>query len=125
MANNQKTQSLPKLTRKLEFQNLSKNGSRVYGGSNIIANFLENDFGHLRCGWTIPKYVGNAVVRNRIRRWCREFFRSNLNSGWNPPIDMNVIIRKREKDFYKSLEFSEFEKSLSSLVRKIEKRRSE
>ena len=76
----------------------------------------------MRCGWTIPKYVGNAVVRNRIRRWCREFFRSHLNSGWNPPIDMNVIIRKREKDFYKKLEFSEFNRGLESLVKKVEKR---
>jgi ribonuclease P protein component len=123
--NKQKSKALSRLTKKLEFQSLSKNGTRVYGGQYILANFQHNELGHLRCGWTIPKYVGNAVVRNRIRRWCREFFRSNLNAGWNPPIDMNVIIRKRDREFYKALGFEEFSKSLLSLKNKVEKRLNE
>lgn len=125
MGNKQRSKTLPKLTKKLEFQNLNKSGYRAYGGQSILANFKPNEFGYLRCGWTIPKYVGNAIVRNRIRRWCREYFRSGVSAGWNPAIDMNVIIRKRDKSFYKELEFSEFNKSLSALIRKVEKRLSE
>lgn len=119
MASN-KFQSLPKIRSRRDFEILSKSGKRTHVNSWLLFNYKENFEGHLRCGWTIPKYVGNAVVRNRIRRWCREFFREQKKLKWNPEIDLNVVVRKREKNFYKQLSHSEFKGILHRGVRKLD-----
>lgn len=48
---------------------------------------------HPRIGVTVSKKVGNAVVRNRIRRWVRELFRQNKT--WFPAGQDIVIIAKK------------------------------
>lgn len=113
---------LRKLRKRTEFLEISKTGQRVYVGRTLLANVAKNDLGHFRCGWTIPKYVGSAVTRNRIRRWCREFFRKAVDEGWDPSIDMNLVIRKQDKQFYRELTFDSFKKSLESMRGKISKR---
>jgi len=113
---------LRKLRKRTEFLEVSKNGQRIYVGKGLLANVARNNKGHFRCGWTIPKYVGSAVTRNRIRRWCREFFRAAVNEGWDPSVDMNLVIRKQDKEFYKKLEHGSFKRSLRALKEKISKR---
>ena len=45
---------------------------------------LPNDLTHNRFGFVISKRVGNAVVRNRIRRRLKETIRSlPLTDGWD------------------------------------------
>ena len=42
--------------------------------------------GPTRIGLTTTRTLGNAVVRNRLRRWARETYRmhySNLETGWD------------------------------------------
>ena len=119
---NKKLASLPKIRSRRDFEFLSKKGKRVHINSWLLFNYKENQLGHLRCGWTIPKYVGNAVVRNRIRRWCREFFRDQRKLKWDPEIDLNVVVRKREKSFYKQLSHSEFKNILERGKNKLEQR---
>lgn len=60
-----------------------------------------------RLGITVTKKVGNAVVRNRIKRLCREFFRLNKHqiTGYR---DINIIAKKQAaalpaKDVFSSL----------------------
>ncbi len=46
-----------------------------------------------RLGITVSKKVGTAVVRNRLKRMCREFFRVNrcaLGGAW----DIHIIARQ-------------------------------
>ena len=46
-----------------------------------------------RLGVTVSRRVGNAVVRNRIKRGVREWFRRNRES-LKDPVDLIVIARK-------------------------------
>ena len=71
-------------------------------------NFVENPSGHLRCGWTLPRQVGPAVVRNRLKRWSRVYFRARMKADQTLPIDLNLVFRKTEGDFYKKLSYERF-----------------
>jgi ribonuclease P protein component len=71
---------------------LSASGKAVRDQYFIIA-FAKSREGRTRLGITASKRVGNAVVRNRLKRIIREIFRisRNLIDGhW----DINVIAKK-------------------------------
>ncbi|MGI9480894.1 MAG: ribonuclease P protein component [Hyphomicrobiales bacterium] len=59
------------------------------------------DQGAVRVGFTVTKKVGNAVVRNRIKRRLREAVRLALPEHASPGYDYVVIGRKGslERDF--------------------------
>jgi len=46
----------------------------------------------VRVGFTVSKKVGNAVVRNSIKRRLREFYRQNKSLFI--PADMNIVAKK-------------------------------
>ncbi len=71
-------------------------------------NYIESQTGRLRCGWTLPRQVGPAVVRNRLKRWSRVYFRARLKEGHTLPVDLNLVFRKTEGDFYKKLSYERF-----------------
>ncbi len=56
--------------------------------------YAKGDAGVSRLGITVSKRVGNAVVRNRIKRLVREWFRLRCAGGdecWN----LNIIAKKK------------------------------
>jgi ribonuclease P protein component len=70
-------ESFPKrarLTQRSEFLSLSRHGRRVHTSHFVILS-KANDAEQNRLGVTVTTRVGNAVVRNRIKRVVREFFR--------------------------------------------------
>lgn len=69
-----------------------------------------------RLGVTIPKRTGNAVVRNRWKRWIRESFRtqpSRVPAGWD------IVVRPK-KDATPS--WNAIERSLPKLIGKAIRR---
>jgi ribonuclease P protein component len=48
---------------------------------------------HSRLGVTVSSQVGNAVIRNRIKRLVREIFR-HLRSVLVDPVDVVIIARR-------------------------------
>lgn len=48
----------------------------------------------LRTGVSVTKKLGNAVVRNRLKRVVREFFRLHRES-MNPNADIVVVVKKQ------------------------------
>lgn len=87
----------------------------------------------MRCGWTLPRQVGPAVVRNRLKRWSRVYFRDRLKKGESLPpgiaenigLDINLVFRKADGDFYKKLSYERFsdllDKSWNQLERRLQK----
>jgi len=83
-----------RLTRKSEFAAMYEHGSRRTVGPLLI-HVLQNQRGYSRLGLSVPKRVGNAVQRNRIKRRCREAFRLSqheLPTG----IDILLTVRPHE-----------------------------
>lgn len=106
------------LTRRLDFVNLIKNGKRIFPSSWMIINFDLNQSSEFRIGWTVPRGVGSAVIRNRLKRWCREILRQTKlkkESGF----DINIVFKRRGKDFYKQLKYEEFKRVLLRGLSKI------
>src|ERR671924_1826995 len=92
-------ESFPKtarLRKRPEFLRLSRTGKKVHS-ANFVVISKANDVGETRLGVTVSGKVGNAVVRNRIKRLVREFFRRDgreLATG----LDVLVIARSTAKD---------------------------
>jgi ribonuclease P protein component len=81
-----------RLTRRSEFLNLSR-GERKVHTSHFVVISKTNDKGANRLGITVSARVGKAVVRNRIKRLLREFFRRHRYEIL-PRRDIVIIARK-------------------------------
>jgi ribonuclease P protein component len=74
-----------RLLKRAEFRKVYEQGERRSG--QLAAIFWRpNGLDRCRLGITVPARVGNAVVRNRIKRRVREVFRregSSIPAGWD------------------------------------------
>lgn len=72
-----------RLRRRKDFDNVFR-GGRAWSNSLLVLRSLANDLPHNRYGFVTSKRVGNAVVRNRIRRRLREALRTlPLETPWD------------------------------------------
>jgi ribonuclease P protein component len=77
---------------KLDFDRLRKSGTKCTDGVFLVV-ILPNGRGFCRLGIAVPKRVGNAVARNRIKRLIREVFRLN-RSALPDSVDLLVVMRR-------------------------------
>jgi ribonuclease P protein component len=102
------------IKKRSDFLRLSREGKKLKVCPWLIFNYsVEEDVEKpaLFVGWTVPKRVGNAVFRNKLKRWAREFFRKQRLSG-KQIVYLNIVIREQRNDFLKGLTFQEFTASL-------------
>lgn len=88
------TATFPKtarLRKRAEFIRLSsaRNKTTVRG---FLVVWRENNLQTARLGVTASKKIGCAVVRNRVKRYLREFFRHNRFGM--AAVDVNIIPRR-------------------------------
>ncbi len=68
--------AVPTLKASPDFQRISKQGRKWAGPAFImLALSLDDSTKPFRCGFTVSRKVGNAVVRNRAKRRLREIVR--------------------------------------------------
>jgi len=68
-----------RLTRRSEFEAVLGRGFRVHGRC-LVVQLLAQELPHSRLGLTVPRRVGSAVVRNRVKRRLREIFRKRMRA---------------------------------------------
>ena len=81
-----------RILKRSEFVRLSQKNRKVYN-RYFLALFDQGIDGQTRLGITVTKRVGNAVIRNQLKRYVREFFRQHrqsIESG----MDVNIIVKK-------------------------------
>jgi ribonuclease P protein component len=84
-----------RLLRSSEFQRVTRCGKRAAARYFVVIAAPSEQPGaqRQRLGVTVSRRVGNAVIRNRVKRRIREWFRE-AREGLGPGIDVVVIARK-------------------------------
>lgn len=105
-----------RILRRSDYLHVSRFGKKVQN-AYFLALFCPNQSERMRLGITVTAKIGNAVTRNRIKRWVREFFRLNVKTlcaKW----DINIIVKKRAA----TLNHYQATASLQSLFKDIAKK---
>jgi ribonuclease P protein component len=94
--------------------------SRIYRTGKSVANFQFVLYykeqllrPHFRLGISTSKKVGNAVVRNRLRRTIKEIWRLHADEIL-PNYDYIIIVRKAAVD----MDYQQMEKSMLHVIKK-------
>lgn len=82
-----------RLRKRPEYLRVSRTGRKIHT-ANFLVISKANDQGKARLGITVSAKVGNAVVRNRIKRLVREFFRRRGHEWRSADVDILVIAKK-------------------------------
>lgn len=79
-----------KIRKSGEFFFIKKTGS-VFKTKLLVFNYSPSN--RMKLGVIVTKKVGNAVFRNKVKRWLREIFRNNRDKFVIP---LNLVIIPRQ-----------------------------
>lgn len=96
-----------------EFQMIFKKGKSFANRQLVIYYINKQDQAHFRVGLSVGKKIGNAVTRNRIKRYLRQAFHE-LDAQIRPHYDIIIIARQPTKE----MGATDFKKSLVHLLSK-------
>ncbi len=99
-----------RLTRREDFRKVYRFGSTKFG-RYLVLHFLPIEENELKIGISVSKKVGNAIVRNRVKRRIREIVRLNLG---NLPVQHFVVIGAKVKS--KDASYQQLEKDFKRLL---------
>lgn len=82
-----------RLRKNEEFQQIFKNG-KSYASRYFVIYILKNEnHSSFRVGISVSKKLGNAVVRNRVKRMIKEVIRK-IHTHIKPGCDFIIIVRQ-------------------------------
>jgi ribonuclease P protein component len=97
-----------------QFSTVWQNG-RKYHTAHLILIAAPGSTSMARLGITVSRKVGNAVCRNRIKRWIREYFRLH-RVQLTPPVDINIVAKRHAGN----LSHDELDQELRSAFARLE-----
>ncbi|WP_368653499.1 ribonuclease P protein component [Ornithinibacillus sp. 4-3] len=96
-----------------EFQYVFRKG-KSFANRQLVIYYMEDPMQkHFRVGISVGKKIGNAVIRNRIKRYIRQCF-LELEDSILPTLNIIVIARKPTNE----MNYHEVKKSLIHLLSK-------
>lgn len=104
-----------RLTDNKEFNDIIARKNSVSNRSFVIY-YQKNDIKHQRTGIAVSKKLGNAVVRNKIKRQIRMMSQNIFDLNYT--LDCVIIVKNK----YLQLDYEENRKELEYLYKKILKR---
>ena len=107
-----------RILRSAEFRTIYDHGTRV--SSPLFAAFCkarEGDGAGVRIGLTVPRALGGAVDRNRIKRRLRAAFRLH-RAEWAAefPMDFDIVLNPRKAVL--RAPFAHLERALAGIIKK-------
>ncbi|WP_027964581.1 ribonuclease P protein component [Halalkalibacillus halophilus] len=99
-----------------EFQQIFKHGHSFANRQLVLYFMKKEDQAHYRVGFSVGKKIGNAVMRNQIKRYLRQAF-TELEAYIEPEYDYVVIARNPTKQ----MDFHEVKDSLLHVIKKSKK----
>ncbi|MDI7261233.1 MAG: ribonuclease P protein component [Thermodesulfobacteriota bacterium] len=81
-----------RITLPQDFRQVMKSGRRL-ASKNFIFFLRENERGSHRLGIVVKKEIGPATLRNRMKRYLREFFRLHKHQI-KGSFDMIILVKK-------------------------------
>jgi ribonuclease P protein component len=112
------------IQRSSEFLSLKQNGKRTWPAKWLLLNYSkhplqggsESEQKRIRFGVTASRKVGPAVVRNKLKRWVREYLREFATrasqTGSSFEVTINIIFKPIDQGFYRGLRYEEFRKAM-------------
>ena len=107
-----------RILKRSEFIELSILGKKIEN-RHFIAIFSPGRFQRTRLGVTVARKVGNAPIRNRIKRFSREYFRLNrhiITGHW----DINIIAKKKAANLSSEQAFISLKDVFKKISRSLE-----
>jgi ribonuclease P protein component len=91
------------LNKRSDFLAANSGKRAAFGGLVLLVRDRQDSTAHMRVGYTVTKKVGNAVIRNRVKRRFRELARELLPQAGVAGADHVLIGRNSavERDFSK------------------------
>ncbi|MGX7594222.1 ribonuclease P protein component [Planococcus plakortidis] len=100
-----------RIKKNTEFQRVFKKG-KSFANRQFIVYLLKGEQEEFRLGLSVSKKVGNAVARNRVKRYIRQAF-LELKDDLLPNADYIIIARPQAA----KLNFHESKKSLEHVLK--------
>lgn len=105
-------QSRFRLSGDKRFSQIHREG-RSAANNLLVVRVLPNGLSHSRFGFMVSKRLGNAVIRNKVKRRLREVVRNTeLRAGWDA-----VFIARRGAE---RAEYDQLRRSAQNLLRRTQ-----
>jgi ribonuclease P protein component len=96
---------------------VQERGTKI-ASARLLALALPNGLTHARVGFTVSSKVGNAVVRNRVRRRLRELYRKR-RQALPKGLDVVVIAKRAAAEADSAQLGAELEQLAHGLARRF------